>query len=47
MQEKTERWMQLAAVTAAEQDPRKLIDLVKEINLLLEEKEQRLPLRPN
>lgn len=40
--EKKERWMQLCAQAAVEQDPQKLIELVQEINALLEEKEHRL-----
>jgi hypothetical protein len=39
--EKRERWMQLAAQIAAEQDPKKFHDLVVELNNVLEEKEQR------
>lgn len=46
MQEKKERWMQLCAQAAVEQDPEKLLALVKEINDLLEEKERRLGLLP-
>ena len=38
--EKRERWMQLAAQIAAEQDPKKFHDLVVELNNVLEEKEQ-------
>jgi hypothetical protein len=34
--------MELCAQAAVEQDPEKLLVLVKEINRLLEEKEQRL-----
>lgn len=34
--------MQLCAQAAVEQDPEKLLVLVREINRLLEEKEQRL-----
>jgi hypothetical protein len=37
-----ERWQQLCALAAEEQDPGKLLEIVKEINRLLEEKEQRL-----
>lgn len=43
--EQKERWMQLCALAAVEQDPAKLIALVKEINRLLEEKERRLAIR--
>lgn len=42
MEEKRERWMQLAELAAYEQDPDKLIELVKEINRLLDEKQNRL-----
>jgi hypothetical protein len=37
-----ERWQQLCVFAVEEQDPAKLMELVKEINRLLEEKEQRL-----
>jgi len=40
--ETRERWQQLCAQAADEQDPHMLLELVKEINLLLEEKERRL-----
>ena len=40
--EQRELWQELCAQAADEQDPEKLLDLVKEINRLLEEKEQRL-----
>jgi hypothetical protein len=47
MQDETkEQWMQLCARAAEEQDPAKLAALVKEINRLLEEKEQRLGILP-
>ena len=36
------RWMQLCEMTATERDPKKLLEIVEEINRLLEEKEQRL-----
>jgi hypothetical protein len=42
MREKTDRWMALAAQAAAETDPKKLLKLVEEINLMLEEKGDRL-----
>jgi hypothetical protein len=42
MQDKRERWMQRAELTANEQDPKKLSELVKEINRLLGEKQDRL-----
>ena len=44
--EKKERWMELCAQAAVEQDPKKLIELVQEINALLEEKERRLGILP-
>lgn len=44
--EKQERWMNLCGQAAIEQDPEKLIRLVKEINDLLEEKERRLGILP-
>ena len=40
--EKKEIWMHLCEQAAVEQDPDKLMDLIKEINQLLEEKERRL-----
>lgn len=36
-----ERWRQLCAKAAVEQDPQKLMDLVKEISRLLDEKQAR------
>ena len=42
MQEKRERWMELAELAATEQDPAKMIELVREINRLLAEKQDRL-----
>jgi hypothetical protein len=42
MQEKTERWMQLCEQAASEQDPQKLTELVREIDRLLGEKQDRL-----
>jgi len=42
MQDKTERWFQLCQLAAIEQDPEKLLLLIKEINELLEAKEKRL-----
>jgi hypothetical protein len=35
-------WQKLCAQAATEQDPEKLLELVKRINVLLEEKEKRL-----
>jgi len=46
MRQNTERWMQLCAQAAIEQDPDKLLALVQEINDLLEEKERRLGINP-
>ena len=40
--DKREYWMRLCEQAANEQDPEKLMELVKEINRLLEEKELRL-----
>jgi hypothetical protein len=37
-----ERWKKLCAQAAREQDPKKLVQLVKEINDLLEAKRKRL-----
>jgi hypothetical protein len=37
-----ERWLELAELAADEQDPQRLIELVREINLLLEAKLSRL-----
>ena len=44
--EKKERWMELCAQPAIEQDGNKLMVLVKQINELLEEKERRLGILP-
>jgi hypothetical protein len=46
MQDK-ERWMELCAQAASEQDPDKLLYLVQEINRLLEQKEARLGIKPH
>ena len=40
--EKLEEWQKLCALAAVEQDHEKLLELVKEINRLLDEKEKRL-----
>ena len=40
--ETRERWMQLCEQAANEQDPKRLMELIEEINRLLVEKEQRL-----
>jgi hypothetical protein len=42
LQEKTERWFELCRQAAVEQDPEKLLALIREINDLLEAKEMRL-----
>jgi hypothetical protein len=46
MPEKSERWRRLCELASVEQDPEKLIQLVREINCLLEEKRKRLNGRP-
>jgi hypothetical protein len=43
--EKKERWHELCELAADEQDVDRLIELVKEINDLLDEKERRLSRR--
>jgi len=40
--ERKERWRELCEQAAVEQDPGRLLELTREINRLLEEKEQRL-----
>jgi len=40
--EDKERWQELCAQAAVERDPKKLLELVGEIDRLLEEKERRL-----
>jgi len=42
-----ERWQILCEQAANEQDPQKLMDLVREINRLLEEKQKRLTAKRN
>lgn len=42
-----ERWQILCEQAANEQDPQKLMDLVREINRLLEEKQKRLTEKRN
>jgi hypothetical protein len=42
MKEKRERWMELAALAADEQDPDKLSEIIEEIDKLLAEKQDRL-----
>jgi hypothetical protein len=46
MQEKRERWLELCAQAADEQNPQKLLALITEINELLEAKERRLGIDP-
>ena len=43
--ETKERWVELCELAAVEEDPDKLMELVREINRLLEEKRQRLAQR--
>ena len=40
--DKKERWQELCALAANEQNPEKLLELVTEINHLLAEKDERL-----
>ena len=40
--ENRERWMELCALAAEEQDPARLLALAQEITRLLEEKERRI-----
>jgi hypothetical protein len=42
MHENTEKWMELCTLAAKEQYHEKLLELIREINRLLAEKEQRL-----
>ena len=42
MREKKEKWFELCEQAAVEQDPEKLMALVRQINALLDQKEQRL-----
>jgi hypothetical protein len=42
MREDTERWMKLCEQASIEQDPKKLLELVREINNLLAKKQARL-----
>ena len=46
MQENHERWLELCALAAIEQNHEKLLELTLEINRLLEQKEQRLQKKP-
>jgi hypothetical protein len=43
MADKTEHWKELCALAAVEQDPKRLLELVNEINRLLEEAEKKPP----
>jgi len=47
MRENEERWKQLCAQAAQEQDPAKLAELIMEINRLLEAKRNRLSKTPD
>jgi hypothetical protein len=42
MKEKTERWKQLCEQASVEQDPRRLLELTREINNLMLGKQRRL-----
>ena len=44
--EVVDRWRVLCERAATEQDPTRLMELIREINRLLEEKEQRLQTQP-
>ncbi len=44
--EKKERWLELCEQASVEQDGQKLLELVKQIDDLLEEKERRLGVLP-
>jgi hypothetical protein len=46
MHENHEKWLELCALAAMEQDHDRLLELSQEINRLLEEKEQRLKKKP-
>jgi hypothetical protein len=46
MEENREKWMELCAQAAREQDPEKLMELIAQINQLLEAKERRLKGNP-
>jgi hypothetical protein len=37
-----ERWMELAELASKEQDPDRMMELIREINEILERKQQRL-----
>ena len=42
MRENREKWMELCAQAANEQDPQKLMELIQQITALLDAKEERL-----
>lgn len=42
MAEPRERWQELSEQAAKEQDPKRVLELIQEINRLLEEKDQLL-----
>ena len=46
MQENHEKWLELCALAAMEQNRNRLLELTREINRLLEQKEQRLKKKP-
>lgn len=46
MEENREKWMEICAQAAKEQDPEKLMELISQINQLLEAKERRLKADP-
>ena len=41
-----ERWMELCELATTEQNPKKMVELIRQINELLEEKENRLRRKP-
>jgi len=45
--EKRERWMELCARIATEQDPDEVLALAKQLNVMLKEKERRLGILPS
>jgi hypothetical protein len=46
LEEKREKWMELCDLIVKEQDPERLLELVKQLNAMLEEKERRLGILP-
>ena len=42
-----EDWMELCEQVAVEQNPARLLELVRELNRMLEEKQQRLKRKPS